>query len=160
MTDIEKAEFEDVLRRLAAKCEELAAENAKLRSSENTAHSVLREVYNDPSASPHVRVLAAKAAISHESAPLKPVTQLELKAEPERLPLAELVRLRRARSKAMEDPGFPGGIVPPDHPRARAWSCATEAELQEKVRRWEAGEDISGGNGDNSNSGGDNTAGS
>jgi len=160
MTDAEKTEYEDMVRLLTTKCEELAAENARLRSSENTAHSVLREVYNDPSASPHVRVLAAKAAISHESAPLKPVTQLELKAEPERLPLAELVRLRRARSKAMEDPGFPGGIVPPDHPRARAWSCATEAELQEKVRRWEAGEDISGGNGDNSNSGGDNTAGS
>jgi len=160
MTDPEKAEYEDMVRLLTTKCEELAAENARLRNSENTAHSVLREVYNDPSASPHVRVLAAKAAISHESAPLKPVTQLELKAEPERLPLAELVRLRRARSKAMEDPGFPGGIVPPDHPRARAWSCATEAELQEKVRRWEAGEDISGGNGDNSNSGGDNTAGS
>ena len=151
---------EDALAACMVEITRLREENARLRSSENTAHSVLREVYNDPSASPHVRVLAAKAAISHESAPLKPVTQLELKAEPERLPLAELVRLRRARSKAMEDPGFPGGIVPPDHPRARAWSCATEAELQEKVRRWEAGEDISGGNGDNSNSGGDNTAGS
>jgi len=62
MTDVEKAEFEDVIRKLVTKCEELAAENARLRSSENNAHSVLREVYNDPTASPAVRVKAAGLA--------------------------------------------------------------------------------------------------
>jgi hypothetical protein len=48
MTDADKAEYEGVIRLLTAKVEELAAENARLRSSESTAHSVLREVYNDP----------------------------------------------------------------------------------------------------------------
>jgi len=78
MTDPEKAEYEDMVRLLTTKCEEIAAENARLRSSENNAHSVLREVYNDPTASPAVRVKAAGLALSHESAPLKPVSQLEL----------------------------------------------------------------------------------
>ena len=64
MTDIEKAEYEDVLRRLTAKCEELVAENARLRSSENNAHSVLREVYNDPTASPAVRVKVGRVGFA------------------------------------------------------------------------------------------------
>jgi hypothetical protein len=73
MTDAEfqnkLAEYGDMVRLLTAKLEELAAENARLRSSENNAHSVLREVYNDPTASPAVRVKAAGLALSHESAP-------------------------------------------------------------------------------------------
>jgi len=109
-TDIQSklAEYEDMVRLLTAKCSELAAENVRLRSSENTAHSVLREVYNDPSASPHVRVLAAKAAISHESAPLRPQpAPLELAAEIIE-PLADVVARQRARAdKALaEDPQF------------------------------------------------------
>ena len=76
-------------------------ENARLRSSENNAHSVLREVYNDPTASPAVRVKAAGLALSHESAPLKPVTQVELKAEEPVIPLADLVRQRRAYVERM-----------------------------------------------------------
>jgi hypothetical protein len=88
---------EDALVACMAEITKLREENARLRSSESTAHSVLREVYADPTASPHVRVLAAKAAISHESAPLKPQpAPLELTAEPI-IPLAELVRLRRAQ---------------------------------------------------------------
>ena len=104
MTDAEfqnrLAEYEDMVRLLTAKLEELAAENTRLRSSENNAHSVLREVYNDPTASPAVRVKAAGLALSHESAPLKPVSQLELKAEKPVIPLADLVRRRRARQRA------------------------------------------------------------
>jgi len=109
MTDIEKAEYDDVVRKLVAKCEELAAENARLRSSENNAHAVLREVYNDPSASPAVRVKAAGLALSHESAPLKPVeAPLDLVAEPIE-PLADLVHRRRRRQAALEgrQPGDP-----------------------------------------------------
>jgi hypothetical protein len=106
MTDAEfqnrLAEYEGMVRLLTAKLEELAAENTRLRSSENNAHSVLREVYNDPTASPAVRVKAAGLALSHESAPLKPVSQLELKAEEPVIPLADLVRRRRARQKALE----------------------------------------------------------
>jgi hypothetical protein len=145
MTDAEKTEYEDMVRLLTTKCEELAAENARLRSSENTAHSVLREVYNDPSASPHVRVLAAKAAISHESAPLKPVAQLELKAEPAPIPLAELVRAQRARAKALESPQHPGGILPPDHPDVAKWVWNDRESMLETVRRL-TGQDISDSN--------------
>ena len=102
MTDAERAEYDDVVRQLMVKCEQLAAENARLRSSENNAHSVLREVYNDPTASPAVRVKAAGLALSHESAPLKPVeAPLDLVAEPIE-PLADVVRRQRARVERME----------------------------------------------------------
>jgi CII-binding regulator of phage lambda lysogenization HflD len=47
---------EDALVACMAEITRLREENARLRSSENTAHSVLREVYNDPTASPAVRV--------------------------------------------------------------------------------------------------------
>ena len=101
MTDPEKAEYDDVIRQLMAKCEQLAAENARLRSSENNAHSVLREVYNDPTASPAVRVKAAGLALPHETPRLESVPPpLELVAEPIE-PLAEVVRRQRARADRM-----------------------------------------------------------
>jgi hypothetical protein len=101
MNDAEKAEYEDVLRRLTAKCEELVAENARLRSSENNAHAVLREVYNDPTASPAVRVKAAGLALPHEKPRLTPVAPpLELTAEPYE-PLPALIERQRARMLAM-----------------------------------------------------------
>ena len=65
MTDTEKAEYEDVLRRLTAKCEELVAENARLRS-ESGAHTALRSIYTDPQASESNKVRAAAAAIGYE----------------------------------------------------------------------------------------------
>jgi hypothetical protein len=126
MTDTEKAEYDDVVRKLTMKLEQLAAENARLRWSENDAHSVLREVYNDPTASPAVRVKAAGLALSHESAPLKPVTQLELKAEEPVIPLADLVRRRRARVAALEG-------LPPDHPRFLEWVNRDEADFTDSA---------------------------
>src|SRR5215472_18577072 len=97
MIDAEKAEYEDVLRRLTAKCEELAAENARLRSEKSDALSVLREVYNDPTASPAHRIKAAGLALPHEVPRLESVPPpLDLIAEPPPIPLAELVRARRA----------------------------------------------------------------
>jgi hypothetical protein len=114
MTDAEKAEYEDVVRQLMLKCEQLAAENARLRSSENSAHNVLKEIYNDPAASPNVRVLAARAAIGHESAPLKPQpAPLDLVAE-KTLPLAEVVRKQRRRADALVG-------EPIDSPKVRSW---------------------------------------
>jgi hypothetical protein len=110
MTDIEKAEYDDVVRQLMAKCEQLAAENARLRSSENNAHAVLREVYNDPTASPAVRVNAAGLALPHETPRLESVPPpLDLVAEPIE-PLAEVVRRQRARCDRMiaEDAQFQG----------------------------------------------------
>jgi hypothetical protein len=116
MTDADKAEYEGVIRLLTAKVEELAGENARLRSSENNAHSVLREVYNDPTASPAVRVKATGLALGHESAPLKAQpAPLELTAaKPANLPLAELVRLQRARADALQG-------LPPGHPEYEKW---------------------------------------
>jgi hypothetical protein len=97
MTDTEKAEYDDVVRQLMAKCEQLAAENARLRSSENNAHAVLREVYNDPTASPAVRVKAAGLALPHETPRLMPEkAPLDLAAE-EYEPLATLVERQRKR---------------------------------------------------------------
>ena len=99
---------EDALIACMAEITKLREENARLRSSENT-HSVLREVYNDPTASPAVRVKAAGLALPHETPRLAPVeAPLELVAEPV-IPLAELVEKRRARSDRMlrrEDPQF------------------------------------------------------
>jgi hypothetical protein len=100
---------EDALVACMAEITRLREENARLRSSENNAHSVLREVYNDPTASPAVRVKAAGLALPHETPRLAPVeAPLELVAEPV-IPLAELVEKRRARSDRMlrrEDPQF------------------------------------------------------
>ena len=102
MTDIEKAEYEDVLRRLTAKCEELVAENARLRSEKSDALSFLTEVFNDPNALPAHRLKAAGLVLPHQVPRLEPVPPpLELTAEPV-IPLAELVAQRRARQDAME----------------------------------------------------------
>ena len=107
MTDAEKAEYEDVVRQLMAKLERLAAENARLRSSENNAHAVLREVYNDPTASPAVRVKAAGLALPHETPRLMPEPRpLDLVYE-EVEPLATVVARQRARVARMQlEPPF------------------------------------------------------
>jgi len=128
----------------------LREENARLRSSENTAHSVLREVYNDPTASPAVRVKAAGLALPHEVPRLQPVQQLELRAEEPVIPLAEVVRLQRARAKALEG-------LPPDDPKYREWVWNDNESMSEQVAR------LTGGNGDgqdgNSGTGGDSSDG-
>ena len=105
MTDAEfqnrLAEYEDMVRLLTTKLEELAAENTRLRSSENNAHAVLREVYNDPTASPAVRVKAAGLALPHETPRLESVPPpLDLVAEPVE-PLADVVARQRARADRM-----------------------------------------------------------
>src|SRR6516164_5923556 len=91
-TDIQNtlAEYEDMVRLLTAKLEQLAAENARLRSSENSAHAVLREVYNDPTASPAVRVKAAGLALPHETPRLTPVPPAIDATCEEIIPLNEL----------------------------------------------------------------------
>ena len=95
------AEYGGMVRLLTAKLEELAAENTRLRSSENNAHSVLREVYNDPTASPAVRVKAAGLALPHETPRLTPVAPpLDLVAEPYE-PLATVVERQRKRANAI-----------------------------------------------------------
>src|SRR5215831_16332042 len=117
-TDIQSklAEYESIVRLLTAKLEELAAENTRLRSSENNAHSVLREVYNDPTASPAVRVKAAGLALPHEVPRLESVPPpLELVAEVIE-PLADVVARQRARCDRMQREAsdievLPSGLV-------------------------------------------------
>ena len=99
---------EDALVACMAEITKLREENARLRSSEKNAHSVLREVYNDPTASPAVRVKAAGLALPHETPRLESVPPpLELIAEPVE-PLADVVARQRARADRMlrEDPQF------------------------------------------------------
>jgi len=102
MTDTEKAEYESVIQNLTTALEQLAAENARLRSSENNAHAVLREVYNDPTASPAVRVKAAGLALPHETPRLTPVAPAIDATCEEIIPLPQLIEQRRARADAME----------------------------------------------------------
>ena len=64
-------------------------------------NEVLREVYNDPAASPAHRIKAAGLALPHEVPRLESVPPpLELVAEPVE-PLAEVVRRQRARADKM-----------------------------------------------------------
>ena len=99
---------EDALVACMAEITKLREENARLRSSENNAHAVLREVYNDPTASPAVRVKAAGLALPHEVPRLESVPPpLDLVAEPVE-PLADVVARQRARADKMmrDDPQF------------------------------------------------------
>src|SRR6516165_3002228 len=101
MTDAEKAEYEGVIRLLTVKVEELVAANERL-SSELTAHQTLRAIYSDSSQPATVRVRAAQAALNVETPRLIPQPPpLELTAE-KPMPLAEVVRLQRARLDRME----------------------------------------------------------
>jgi len=107
MTDAEfqnrLAEYEDMVRLLTTKLEELAAENTRLRSSENNAHAVLREVYNDPTASPAVRVKAAGLALPHEVPRLAPVAPaIDATCEEVYEPLADVIARQRARCDRMQ----------------------------------------------------------
>ena len=114
MTDTERAEYNDVVQKLTMRLEQAVGEIDRLRAvvakltGTDDAHSTLRRLYLDETQNPNVRVRAAQAAIGHESPSLKPVSQLELSAEPAPLPLAEVVRLQRARCERMwrEDPQF------------------------------------------------------
>ena len=82
------------------KLEQLAAENARLRS-EAGAHDVLRNIYADNSQPATVRVRAAQAALNVEKPRLQPQPPpLELTAEVIE-PLAVVVARQRARLERM-----------------------------------------------------------
>ena len=79
----------------------LREENTRLRSEKSDALSVLREVYNDPTASPSHRIKAAGLALPHEVPRLESVPPpLDLVAEPIE-PLADVVARQRARADRM-----------------------------------------------------------
>ena len=96
MTDAE------LIQLLKIKLQETLDENDKLRAlvanltEGATAHQTLQSLYRDASLPESLRAKCAIGAIPHETPRLEPVQQLELKAEPPPIPLAELVRQRRA----------------------------------------------------------------
>ena len=102
MTDTEKAEYDDVVRQLMAKCEQLAAENAALKANNASAHQTLRAIYGDSSQPATVRVRAAQAALNVETPPLKPQPPAIDAVCEEIIPLPQLIEQRRARADAME----------------------------------------------------------
>src|SRR6516225_4525687 len=102
MTDPEKAEYDDVVRQLMAKCEQLAAENAALKANNASAHQTLRAIYADSTQPATVRVRAAQAALNVETPSLKPEpAPLDLVAEPYE-PLSVVVERQRARARAIQ----------------------------------------------------------
>jgi hypothetical protein len=104
---------EDALSLCIAEIEKLRAENERLKANA-TAHQTLQAIYRNEAESSTTRVRAAQAALSHESAPLKPVEPpLELVAEVIE-PLADVVARQRARADRMlaEDPQFRGLYSP------------------------------------------------
>jgi hypothetical protein len=101
MTDLEKAEYDDVVRQLMAKCEQLAAENASLKANNASAHQTLRAIYADSNQPATVRVRAAQAALNVETPALKPEpAPLDLVAEVIE-PLSVVVERQRKRADAM-----------------------------------------------------------
>jgi hypothetical protein len=102
MIDAEKAEYDDVVRRLMAKCEQLAAENAALKAGLD-AHSTLKSIYADNSQPATVRVRAAQAALNVETPPLKPQpSAIDAACEEIIEPLADVLARQRARCDAMQ----------------------------------------------------------
>ena len=93
---------DELIRQLARRLRETVDENDKLRAlvanltEGATAHQTLQSLYRNVDLPESLRAKCAIGALGHESAPLKPVEQLDLVAEPV-IPLAELLTQRRAR---------------------------------------------------------------
>ena len=94
------ARYEFVLDAYVRELTKLREENARLRSG-GDAHTVLKEIYNDPDAPQGNRIKAAQAALNVEKPRLEPVPPpLDLVGE-EVEPLADLVARQRARAEKM-----------------------------------------------------------
>jgi hypothetical protein len=149
-TDLQSklAECEHVIGLLTAKLQETVDENdrlravvAKLTEGTDDAHSTLRRLYLDETQSSNARIRAATAALGVEKPSLKPQpAPLDLVAEPV-IPLADLVRRRRARVKALEG-------LPPCHPRYLEWVNRDGADFTDS-----AGNSSAAGNGQDDDTG-------
>jgi hypothetical protein len=108
------AEYETLLKLQMQKIEELAAENELLRSGLD-AHSTLKEIYLDRNAPQGNRIKAAQAALNVEKPRLAMTAYVGKDQTAEVvIPLADLVRRRRARVAALQG-------LPPGHPRYLEW---------------------------------------
>jgi hypothetical protein len=91
-------EYEYLLKLQMEKIEELVAENQRLMGGAD-AHTTLQAIYRDPNAPEGNRIKAAAASLPHEKPKMMSVAPpLELIANPDPLPLAELVKQRKERA--------------------------------------------------------------
>jgi len=99
---------DDLIRQLTIRLRETVEENDRLRALVTNlteganAHQTLQSLYRNADLPESLRAKCAAASLPHETPRLEPVQQLELKAEPPPIPLAELVTLQRARVDRME----------------------------------------------------------
>ena len=99
---------DELIRQLAQRLREAVDENDKLRAlvanltEGANAHQTLQSLYRNVDLPESLRAKCAAASLPHETPRLEPVQQLELKAEPPPIPLAELVALQRARCDRMQ----------------------------------------------------------
>jgi hypothetical protein len=108
------AEYEYTIKLLTAKLEETAAELERVRA-ESGAHEVLQSIYRNPDAPQGNRIKAAQAALTVEKPRLAMTAYAGKNVTDEVIiPLADLIRRRRARVAALEG-------LPPDHPRFLEW---------------------------------------
>jgi hypothetical protein len=138
---------EDALAACMVEITRLREENARLRSSENSAHAVLREVYNDPTASPAVRVKAAGLALPHETPRLTPIAPAIDATAEEIIPLADLVRRRRAMADALRGLDWQD---PANKAKFLAWSNRDHTDEPPDYMR--EGNDSAGNSGNDSSS--------
>jgi hypothetical protein len=138
------AEYEYTIKLLTAKLEETAAELERVRA-ESDAHSTLQSIYRNPASSESNRIKAAQAALTVEKPRLamtayagKDVTDEVI------IPLADLIRRRRARVKALEG-------LPPGHPRHLEWVGRDGSDFTDSAGNSSAD---NGGNGSNDDTAG------
>ena len=113
------AECESIIQQLVARLQETVDENDRLRAMTEGASSyaTLSEIHRNRDLSAAVRTKAAIGCLSREIPPLAPErAPLELTAaKPADLPLAEVVRLQRARADVLSG-------LPPGHPEYEQWT--------------------------------------
>ena len=120
------AEYEYTIKLLTAKVEELAAENELLKSNLD-AHQTLRQIYSNPNSAEGNRIKAAQADLTVEK-PRLAMTAYVGKQQTEEviIPLADLIRRRRARADALQ--GLPLG-----HPRYLEWVDRDAADFTDSA---------------------------
>ena len=120
------ARYETVISLQMEEIDRLRAQVTALTEGTDDAHSTLRRLYLDEAQNPGHRIRAAQAALNVEKPSLKPQpAPLELTAEPV-IPLADLIRRRRARVAALEG-------LPPGHPRYLEWVDRDAADFTDSA---------------------------
>jgi hypothetical protein len=102
-----------VIQQLVAKLQETVDENDRLRALVTNlteganAHQTLQSLYRNADLPESLRAKCAAASLPHEVPRLNPVSQLELAAEPEPEPLAQVLERQRARAdRMMQEPPY------------------------------------------------------